>query len=92
MLRYKNVLLVCRKGIFGDILLIALHAFSILQVFGFTMSLTNVVYLVVSTLISVAVHEFGHAVAAARSALFPLSLFWFKYNSHCERCNVRFDI
>ncbi|XP_021842917.1 membrane-bound transcription factor site-2 protease homolog isoform X2 [Spinacia oleracea] len=60
-------------------------------VFGFTMSLTNVVYLVVSTLISVAVHEFGHAVAAASegiqleyiaiflAVLFPGALVAFNY-------------
>lgn len=36
------------------------------SVFGFTMSITDVAYLIVSTVISVAVHEFGHAAAAAR--------------------------
>lgn len=36
------------------------------------MPLTDVVCLLVSTVISVAVHEFGHAAAAARSALSPL--------------------
>ncbi|KMT10164.1 hypothetical protein BVRB_5g119250 [Beta vulgaris subsp. vulgaris] len=39
------------------------------SVFGFTMSITDVAYLIVSTVISVAVHEFGHAAAAASEGI-----------------------
>ncbi|XP_021764412.1 membrane-bound transcription factor site-2 protease homolog [Chenopodium quinoa] len=39
------------------------------SVFGFYMSLTDVLYLVVSTVVSIAVHEFGHATAAASEGI-----------------------
>ncbi|XP_043702231.1 membrane-bound transcription factor site-2 protease homolog isoform X2 [Telopea speciosissima] len=58
---------------------------------GFGMSLMDAVYLIISTLISVAVHEFGHAIAAASegvkieyiamflAVLFPGALIAFNY-------------
>lgn len=39
-----------------------------LQVSDITISLADAGYIFLSTLISVSCHEFGHAVAAARSA------------------------
>ncbi|CAJ1942093.1 unnamed protein product [Sphenostylis stenocarpa] len=45
----------------------------LMQVPGLSLSLADVGYLCVSTVISIFVHEFGHAVAATRSALLNVS-------------------
>lgn len=45
------------------------------QVSSLRMSLVHVGYLLISTLISVSVHEFGHAIAAARLIFFPMFFF-----------------
>jgi S2P endopeptidase len=39
---------------------------------GFTLSLADVGYICISTVISVFLHEFGHALAATRSVVFYL--------------------
>jgi S2P endopeptidase len=45
-----------------------------MQVYGSRLSVADAGYLLLSTLISVSVHEFGHSIAAARS-LFSVLLF-----------------
>ncbi|OVA07510.1 Membrane-bound transcription factor site-2 protease [Macleaya cordata] len=43
---------------------------SVLKVPGFSISVSNGGYIIFSTLISVAVHEFGHAISAARFSVY----------------------
>ncbi|KDP34911.1 hypothetical protein JCGZ_09199 [Jatropha curcas] len=53
------------------------------RVYGLRLSVADAAYLLFSTLISVSVHEFGHAISAARSldshVLFPGALVAFNY-------------
>ncbi|MCL7032293.1 hypothetical protein MKW94_009799, partial [Papaver nudicaule] len=43
----------------------SLPSFSVLKLPGFRLSLIDGGYIIFSTLVSVAVHEFGHAISAA---------------------------
>ena len=44
---------------------------SYMQVFGLSISVTDVGYMCISTIMSVSAHEFGHALAAARLSFMP---------------------
>ena len=57
---------------FFCVILLQTYLLQFMQPSGLGLSLADSGYICISTIISVVVHEFGHAVAATRSVVFAL--------------------